>query len=182
MIKPGLVIIAGIQDCLKELEINGDPCNKSPKIGLMVELPAVVEMIDDFTHRVDFFSIGTNDFIQYALGVDRGNDRVSSYYCPHHPVVLRGIARVAQAAVCAKKMVTVCGEMAHDLMYLPFLLGVGIRHLSIDPQKILDTQKAIEHLSISDCEAFAQNVLHESSIEVNGHHFRKFKKNLVNDL
>ncbi len=171
-----------LKNCQKELDDKGDPFHKSPKIGLMVELPAVVEMIDDFAHRVDFFSIGTNDFIQYTLGVDRGNDWVSSYYCPHHPAVLRGIAKVAEGAKRANKMVSVCGEMAHDIKYLPFLLGVGIRHLSIDPQKILETQQTIQHLSIPDCEAFAQNVLHETSIEVNGHHFRKFEKQLRQTL
>ncbi len=130
-----------------------------PEIGMMVELPAVLPMIDDFAHEADFFSIGTNDFIQYMLAVDRTNNRVAQHFCPHHPAVLRGLKQIADAAIAADIDVSVCGEMAHDLRFLPFLLGIGIRQLSVDPHFLPDLQAAIGEMSVADAAGYAQRLL-----------------------
>ena len=84
----------------------------------MIELPAVLEIIDDLAQAADFFSIGTNDFIQYLLAVDRTNEKVADLYLPQHPAVLRGIKRVVCAAKQADIEVSICGDMAHDQKFI----------------------------------------------------------------
>lgn len=130
-----------------------------PRIGTMVELPALVHLADAMARRAAFFSIGTNDFIQYMLAVDRTNAAVHRYYVPHHPAVLHGLARVIAAGVRAGIPVSVCGEMGHDPRFLPFFLGLGIRHFSLDPNKIADTQEAISRISLEEASAVAANLL-----------------------
>lgn len=163
-----------LSDCQNELAQKDEPFHGSPKVGIMVELPAIVEIIDDFALHADFFSIGTNDFIQYTLGVDRGNDWVSSYYCPHHPAILRNLSKVARAANLAQKPVTVCGEMAHEPRYIAFLIGIGIRQFSVDPQQLIYLRKILKHITVEECDSFSQMVLNESSIDVIEHHFNQF--------
>ncbi len=135
-----------------------------PQIGMMVELPAVLPMIDDFAREADFFSIGTNDFIQYMLAVDRTNNRVAAHFCPHHPAVLRGLDQIATAAIAADIEVAVCGEMAHDLRFLPFLLGIGITQLSVDPHFLPDLQAAIGEMSVADATGYAQRLLAQNTV------------------
>lgn len=151
--------------CQSELERAGIPHAENISIGTMVEVPALVPLMDDLIYESEFFSIGTNDFVQYMLAVDRGNERVASYYCPHHPAVLRALATIAQTAARANRPVTICGEMTHQIQYLPFLLGIGIRKLSLDPHFIPQVQQQIETLNLSDCELLAGQLLNESSIE-----------------
>ena len=135
-----------------------------PDIGMMVELPAVLPMIDEFAKEADFFSIGTNDFIQYMLAVDRTNNRVAEHFCPHHPAVLRGLKQIAAAGIKAGIDVSVCGEMAHDLRFLPFLLGIGITQLSVDPHFLPDLQAAIGEMSVADATGYARRLLAQSTI------------------
>ena len=130
-----------------------------PEIGTMVELPALVHLADFMARRAAFFSIGTNDFIQYMLAVDRTNAAVCRYYIPHHPAVLHGLARVAAAGVRAGIPVSVCGEMGHDPRFLPFFLGIGIRHFSLDPTRIADIQQAVSRISIEEAERAAAGLL-----------------------
>jgi phosphotransferase system enzyme I (PtsP) len=137
--------------------------NSDPKIGMMVELPSVIGLIEDFAREVDFFSIGTNDFIQFMLGVDRTNENVESFYVPHHPSVLRGITKIVTQAVSKGKEVTVCGDMAHDKAYIKFLLGTGIRTLSIEPMYIPKLQKAIEQIDVRQAEKLAEQILAETN-------------------
>jgi phosphotransferase system enzyme I (PtsP) len=150
--------------CLSELEAELGIDIKRPKIGMMVELPAAVEIIDDFAHEADFFSIGTNDFIQYMLAVDRTNSQVAEYYCSHHPAVLRGLKRVADAAIRHGLECAVCGEMAHDVRYIPFFLGVGIRRLSVDPHYLPEVQQCVMHWSSVSSKAYADELLSKSRI------------------
>jgi phosphotransferase system enzyme I (PtsP) len=124
----------------------------------------VLPLIDDFAREADFFSIGTNDFIQYMLAVDRTNDRVAQHFCPHHPAVLRGLNQIAEAAIAAGIDVSVCGEMAHDLRFLPFLLGIGIRQLSVDPHFLPDLQAAIGEMSVADAAGYAQRLLAQNTV------------------
>lgn len=134
------------------------------RLGMMVELPAVVDLASDFAAETAFFSIGTNDFIQYMLGVDRTNESVASYYCPHHPSVLRGLQRVVAAAREKGVGVSVCGEMAHDTRYVPFFVGIGIRELSVEPNHLPSVQAAIAALTLTEAEEYAAALLEQPTI------------------
>ena len=124
---------------------------------------SVLGTIDAFAEAADFFSIGTNDFIQYMLAADRTNKMVEAYYLPHHPAVLRGLKQIIEAATRAKIDVSICGEMAHEKQYLPFLIGIGARSLSIDPQFLPEVQQAILDIDLSSAEAHAHELLEFSS-------------------
>lgn len=153
-----------VMACMDDLATQDMPYHTRPMIGLMIELPSAVSIIDAYAKHADFFSVGTNDFIQYMLAADRSNKSVADYYLPHHPAVLRGLARIANAATSAGIDVTVCGEMAHDPHYVPFLIGIGVRTLSIDPQFIPQVQACIASLTAMGSEHHAQQLLAESTI------------------
>jgi len=138
---------------------------KMPKIGMMIELPSVVEIIDALAAEADFFSIGTNDFVQYMLAADRTNDRVAEYYAPHHPGVLRALNRVAKAVIAAGKDLSVCGEMAKEEHFIPFFLGIGIRKLSVNQHFLFTAQKCINRWTIPDAEKYASSLLAEASVK-----------------
>jgi len=158
--------------CLDEVNEGSDTESPRPMIGMMVELPAVLDLIDDFAEEADFFSIGTNDFTQYMLAVDRTNVRVAAYYCPHHPAVLRGLKRIVDAAERLGISVSVCGEMAHDPRYVPFLLGIGIRRLSLDPHFLPLVQKVISSLTMQKARTYAETLLDEPTISGVEEHLR----------
>ncbi|MCB2149448.1 MAG: phosphoenolpyruvate--protein phosphotransferase [Deltaproteobacteria bacterium] len=154
-----------VRDCLVRLKEEGLAHNTHPAIGMMVELPSVVEIMSEFAAEADFFAIGTNDFVQYMLGVDRSNKRVADYYRPEHPSVLRALARVVRVAADHGKPISICGEMGHDEAMIPFLLGIGIRRLSIDPQFMPAVHQRILDLAIDACREHAQALLAAGSID-----------------
>jgi phosphotransferase system enzyme I (PtsP) len=151
-------------ECLGELEKRGVEHNRKPKLGIMVELPCIVDLIDDFTKEAEFFSIGTNDFIQFMLGVDRTNENVAGSYLPHHPAVLRALKKVVTSANRGGREISVCGDMAHQEQYLPFLLGIGVRALSMDPASLPRVQDAIAGIDIHEAQAAAENMLSQSKV------------------
>ncbi|BBO90002.1 phosphoenolpyruvate--protein phosphotransferase [Desulfosarcina ovata] len=153
-----------VTDCLDQLRAEGLEHHDHPAIGMMVELPAVVESMAEFAAEADFFAIGTNDFVQYMLGVDRSNKRVADYYRPEHPSVLRALNRVVRVAIEHKKPISICGEMAHDETMIPFLLGIGMRRLSIDPQFMPAVRTCITGLTIDACQAYAGELLAAGSV------------------
>jgi phosphotransferase system enzyme I (PtsP) len=153
-----------VQLVSKKLQKEGLPYNASIRIGMMIELPAVLEIISDLALEADFFSIGTNDFIQYMLAVDRTNDKVAAYYQAGHPAILRGIHRMAQAAKSAGISISVCGEMGHETDWIPFLIGIGIDTLSVDPQFFLKVQQKIAAFSLEQAQNYAKNLLKETSL------------------
>ena len=151
-------------ECMEALNEENLNYNKKPDIGMMVELPAVLETIDEFAAETDFFSIGTNDFVQYMLAVDRGNKRVAEYFKPHHPSVLKALNKIAQAGIKAGIDVSVCGEMAHESVYIPFLVGIGITNLSVNAQDLPAVQQRITGLSMKDAQQHATGILTESTV------------------
>ncbi|UCD49969.1 MAG: phosphoenolpyruvate--protein phosphotransferase [Phycisphaerales bacterium] len=153
-----------VEESIDALAGGGIEHNNHPKLGMMVELPSVVNLIDDFAQEADFFSIGTNDFIQFTLGVDRTNESVADLYLPHHPSILRALHTVVRSAVQNGREISVCGDMAREQKYIPFLLGIGVRALSVDPAYLLRTQQTIAATSISDAEALAQSMLAQSRV------------------
>lgn len=137
---------------------------KMPEIGAMIEIPSLLVMIDHVCEEVDFLSIGTNDFIQYMLAVDRNNEKLSGYYNPHNPSVLRGLKIIADACNKFNIDLTVCGEMAHQKEYLPFLIGIGIRSLSVSTGFLKETQEAIAGISTAEAVKTAERSLNCSSL------------------
>jgi len=153
-----------VRESIELLTQQGIEHNAAPSLGMMVELPAAAELAEEFAREVDFFSIGTNDLIQFMLATDRTNEAVADFYLPHHPAVLRTLNRIALAALKHNCELSLCGDMAHQTQYMPFLLGIGIRTFSVDPIFLLRTQQAIKATSVKDAEALAQAMLSKSRI------------------
>lgn len=154
-----------LHDCLLELASENVAFNRHPKIGMMVEIPSVIDIIDDLAREADFFSIGTNDLIQYLLAVDRTNEKVASLYIPHHPAVLRALKRIVGQANRHNVPVSVCGDMANREIYLPFLIGIGVRNLSVDPIYLPKIKKACILIDLKEAEKIAHTLLGISSIK-----------------
>ena len=153
-----------VLDCFKSLKKEKTPYNGKPKIGLMIELPAVLEVIDDLAGHADFFSIGTNDFIQYMLAVDRTNEKVADLFLPHHPSILRALKKIVDSVRTHEKDVSICGDMVHDEKYLSYLLGIGIRSLSLNPAYLPRIQFAIQKIDIDEARKSAEKVLTENLV------------------
>jgi phosphotransferase system enzyme I (PtsP) len=154
-----------VEEAMMDLARKKLPFHPSPALGAMIELPAVLDIIHELAKEAAFFSIGTNDLIQYLLAVDRTNERVAAYYQPYHPSVLRSLHRIIQAAVKAEIEVTVCGEMGHEPEFIPFFIGAGLRTFSVDPHFLRSVQEKIVNLSVSQASAYARALLAEPTLE-----------------
>ncbi|MDM8538017.1 phosphoenolpyruvate--protein phosphotransferase [Desulfobacterales bacterium HSG17] len=154
-----------VKECMAALEKECLAHHLKPQIGMMVEVPSVVEIMDAFAKESDFFSVGTNDFVQYALAVDRTNEKVADYYKPYHPSVLRGLARIVKSANENSKDISICGEMAHEPEYIPFLIGIGVRTISVDPRFLPRIQKMISGLTLEQVEKHADRLLSISTLK-----------------
>ena len=154
-----------VETCLAALHTElGDRPMHDPYIGTMIELPAAIGVLDALAEECDFFSVGTNDLIQYMLAVDRTNAAVAANYVPHHPAVLRALRLIARAAERHSIPCAVCGEMGRDPRYLPFLIGLGIRTFSLEPTQIPKTRELIARLTVPQCRAYAERLLSLSTI------------------
>jgi phosphotransferase system enzyme I (PtsI) len=147
-----------IEDVKAELEEEGKPFDNDVKIGIMIEMPSAALTADLLAAECDFFSIGTNDLIQYTMAVDRVNEYVSYLYEPLHPSLLRLIGEVSKAAKAANIPVTVCGEMAGEPMIAPVLFGLGIRELSMSAVSIPEVKATVRQMTISETEALVERV------------------------
>ncbi len=147
----------------EDLESEGQQIPNSLQVGMMVEVPAAVLMLDSFIEEIDFVSIGTNDLTQYTLAVDRSNESVADLYQACDPAVLRLIQRTLQVSSEHNKSTSVCGEMSNNPAYALLLVGMGIRTLSIAPAAIPILKKAIRSVTIGQCEAMAWRALRLST-------------------
>ncbi len=154
-----------LKECVDELEEADVPHNSDPEIGIMVELPSAVTIIDDLAEESDFFSIGTNDLIQYTLAVDRTNEKVSHLYLSHHPAVIKSLKIISDSAQKYGIDVSVCGDMASNEQYLKFFLGIGVRNFSIDTIYIPKIKKVISKIEIEESEDFANKMLSYKTIK-----------------
>jgi phosphotransferase system enzyme I (PtsI) len=145
------------------LDKEGILFNENIEVGIMIEVPSAAIMADVMAKDVDFFSIGTNDLIQYSLAVDRVNRQVAHLYQPLNPAIIRMIKYVADIAKNNEVEVFMCGEMAGDPMNIPILLGLGINKLSMNPQSIPIIKKIIRSLDAKDAALFVEDVLKETS-------------------
>jgi phosphoenolpyruvate-protein phosphotransferase (PTS system enzyme I) len=157
--------LALLEDAKSELSDLGVPFNASCPVGTMIEVPAAAVIADQLAPHVDFFSIGTNDLIQYSVAVDRGNDKVAYLFDAYHPGVLRLIKMVVDAAQNHDITVTVCGEMAGDPQSAVLLHGLGVDGLSMSTPSLLGVKKAIRSISSEDARAIADQALNMDSKE-----------------
>ncbi|HVK18141.1 MAG TPA: phosphoenolpyruvate--protein phosphotransferase [Fimbriiglobus sp.] len=139
----------------EDLEEAGIPFKPDIPVGTMIEVPSAALLADRLAREVDFFSIGTNDLVQYTLAADRNNENVASLYNPADPAVLRLIQMVVQAAQQEQIGLNVCGEMSGEPMFAPLLIGLGLRQLSATPRKIPDIKRVIRSLTAQDAERVA---------------------------
>ena len=158
-------IMALVEECKDELNKAGEPFDKNIKCGIMIEIPSAAICADHLIHACDFFSIGTNDLIQYTLAVDRNNEKVSRFYQPLNPAVLRLIHGAVQVAVQAGKEVSMCGEMAGNPLYTAMLLGMGLRKLSMSPLMIPEVKERVRAIRIDECEAITEHLIQVGSRE-----------------
>ncbi len=133
--------------------------NESMEIGIMIETPAAAMIADTLAGLVDFFSIGTNDLIQYTMAIDRSNERVAYLYHPSHPAILELIHRVVQAARRHNIWVSVCGQMAGEPQYTPLLVGMGVHELSMSPTSLGAVRRIVRKLSMYDAEKAAMEAM-----------------------
>ncbi len=148
-----------VHQSMDDLKNDGIDYCADPAIGMMVEIPSVIATIDDLAEEADFFSVGTNDLIQYLLAVDRTNTKVADMYIPHHPAVLRSLGLIARAARKAGIDASVCGDMANKPEYIPFLLGVGINSFSVDARFIPRIKEAVSNINLQEATAGAKEIL-----------------------
>ncbi len=148
-----------VREVRAELEREGIAFNPNVPIGGMIEVPAAAIAADLFAQKLDFFSIGTNDLIQYTLAIDRVDDSVNYLYDPLHPSVLRLVRTIIQAGNEAGIPVSMCGEMAGDPVFTRLLLGLGLRHFSMEPSQLLEIRQQVRHSRLAELPGWAERIL-----------------------
>jgi phosphotransferase system enzyme I (PtsI) len=152
---------AVLESVKSELRAEGIPFDEQVKIGIMIEVPSAAMVSDLLAKEVDFFSVGTNDLIQYTLAIDRGNEHVAYLYEPLEPAVLRLLQRVSLAAHEAKVELAMCGEMAGDPLYAAILLGLGFQYLSMNVASIPWVKKVVRSVRMQDAVELADLVMQQ---------------------
>ena len=155
-----------LEECRTEI---GDAASGKMEVGVMIEVPSAAISADLLAREVDFFSIGTNDLIQYAIAVDRVNERIAHLYEPTHPAVVRLLKMIADAAHANSLWVGVCGEMAADVALIPLLLGLGMDELSVGATSVPRVKAAVRNLSLPECRTLVEEALKlQTSSEILG--------------
>jgi phosphotransferase system enzyme I (PtsI) len=152
-----------VEEAAADLARRGEAVTRVP-VGVMIEIPAAAYTADLLAPEVDFFTIGTNDLIQYCLAVDRSDERVSRLYEPLHPAILRMIVMVRRAASRRRIPVSLCGEMASDPALLTLLVGLGLSEFSMAAGAIPVTKQVLREVRLDDLRALARRVLRLSTV------------------
>ena len=166
-----------IEEVKEELREKQTPFNNKIEIGIMVEIPSAAIMAGELAKECDFFSIGTNDLIQYTIAVERGNEKVVNLYTHFHPAVIKLIKSAIDGAHKNNILCGMCGEAAGDPLFVPILIGLGLDEFSMNANKILQTRKLIGELNFEDCKKIANEVSKlTSSEEIKNRMNKEFKK------
>ncbi|HEY9421818.1 MAG TPA: phosphoenolpyruvate--protein phosphotransferase [Thermoanaerobaculia bacterium] len=157
-------------ETMAEMEREGVPFRRDVRLGIMIEVPGAALIADILAREVDFFSIGTNDLIQYSLAVDRNNEHVASLYQPLHPAILRMLRFVIDSARAAGIEVSLCGEMAADPRFALLLVGLGLRRLSMSPRQIPEVKAWLRETTISSLTEMVDRCMeHGTAADVQKH-------------
>lgn len=168
--------------CREELRHEGKPFNEQMEVGLMIEVPGAAMIADVLAEHAAFFSIGTNDLIQYSIAVDRGNERVAHLYAPTHPAILRLIRNVVAAARGRNIWVGVCGEMAGDPVTAPLLLGLGVDELSVSAVALPAVKYIIRSMAMSEARSLAEQALRNGTAGETTTQLENFARTVAPDL
>jgi phosphotransferase system enzyme I (PtsI) len=147
-----------LSDVMEECQEEGIEYDPDIPLGMMIEVPSAALMASVFAREVEFFSIGTNDLIQYTLAVDRGNERVANLYSGCNPAVLQLVKAVLKASTRFDVDTGLCGEIAGEVMYTMLLIGLGLRTLSMVPSQIPRVKRVVRSVDIEQCEQLARRV------------------------
>ena len=170
-----------LEKCKKELNQKGEKYNENIRTGIMIEVPSSALMAEHLAKECDFFSIGTNDLIQYTIAVERGNNKVSKLYTKYHPAVLKLIEETVEGAHKAQIECGMCGECAEDKLLIPLLIGLGIDELSVNPNMILKTRKEICKLEKTKCVKLAKETLCLSSANEVEKKLKEFMEGIIDE-
>jgi phosphoenolpyruvate-protein phosphotransferase len=144
---------------MEALTARGVAFDPGIQVGVMVEVPALAFAVQELSAEADFFSIGSNDLLQYLLAVDRGNERVAHLYDPYRPAFLRTLAAICRSAKAAGRWIGLCGELGADPLAIPFLVGIGLDEVSVGAARIAAVKSTIARYSVTDCRELAATVL-----------------------
>ena len=154
-----------IEEVKKDLKAKSIKYNENIKIGIMIEIPSSAIMAEEFAKECDFFSIGTNDLIQYTIAVERGNEKVANLYTHFNPAVIRLIKSAIDGAHKNGILCGMCGEAAGDIKFIPLLIGLGLDEFSMNANKILKARKLITSLDYKKCQILADDILKLASTQ-----------------
>jgi phosphotransferase system enzyme I (PtsI) len=147
-----------LEECRAELRAEGLAFSAGMEVGAMIEIPSAAISADILAKEVDFFSIGTNDLIQYSIAVDRLNEHIAHLYEPTHPAIIRLIRMTVEAAHANGLWVGVCGEMAGDIVLTPLLIGLGVDELSAGAGSVPRVKRAVQSLDASACRQLVEEI------------------------
>lgn len=165
-----------VEECKKELQEKNIKFKKDIKLGIMIEIPSTAIMAEQFAKECDFFSIGTNDLIQYTVAVERGNEKISNLYSKYNPAVIRLIKMAIDGAHKEGIFCGMCGEVAGDSKFIPILIGMGLDEFSMNSNKILQARKVITNLEKKQCEKLVENIIKLDSSNKIKEELEDFKK------
>jgi len=157
--------LAALDEVKSELAAEGVPHNPHLDVGMMIEVPSAAMIADKLAPHVDFFSLGTNDLVQYSLAVDRSNPDIAYLYQPSHPSIIRMMQHVVHAAYAHGKWVGICGEMASEPLLAPLVLGLGIHELSMSPVAIPAVKQLVRRVRMHEAEALVDQAVRCGSAE-----------------
>ena len=167
-----------LHECMDELREMGEPFNENLEVGTMIEVPSAALVADLIAPHVSFFSLGTNDLIQYTMAVDRGNENVAHLYKPTHMAIIRLIDHVVKVSHKFGQWTCVCGQMASSPHLVPLLIGLGVDELSVTPSQAPVIKDVIRKLHYSSASSLAQEALSSDSAE----HVEKLCRDLIADI
>ena len=152
-----------LEECKKELDDENITYDQNIQVGIMIEIPSAALIADKLAKECDFFSIGTNDLIQYTVAVERGNEKISKLYTKFHPAVIQLIKKAIDGAHSANIICGMCGEAAGDPSFIPLLVGLGLDEFSMNSNSILKARKTINNLNAKECAKLSEEIIQMAS-------------------